>query len=69
MKTLDYGKNYRYAHHEPEAYAAAVDYFPDNMTPPEFYMPTQRGLEGKITEKLAHLHDLDQRELAKNNKK
>ena len=69
MKALDYGKNYRYAHHEPEAYAAAVDYFPDNMTPQEFYMPTPRGLEGKITEKLAHLHDLDQRELAKNNKK
>jgi len=61
MKALDYGKEYRYAHHEPEAYAAGVDYFPDDLhdknTVPQFYMPTPRGLEGKITEKLAHLKD------------
>lgn len=64
MKSLDYGKEYRYAHHEPEAYAAGVDYFPDelyegNNLPPQFYIPTPRGLEGKITEKLAHLRALD----------
>jgi putative ATPase len=73
MKALDYGKEYRYAHHEPEAYAAGVDYFPDDLhdknTVPQFYMPTPRGLEGKITEKLAHLRDLDKRELAKKAKK
>jgi len=73
MKALDYGKDYRYAHHEPEAYAAGVDYFPDDLheknTVPQFYMPTPRGLEGKITEKLAHLKDLDKRELAKKAKK
>jgi len=73
MKALDYGKEYRYAHHEPEAYAAGVDYFPDDLhdknTVPQFYMPTPRGLEGKITEKLAHLKDLDKRELAKKVKK
>jgi putative ATPase len=73
MKALDYGKEYRYAHHEPEAYAAGVDYFPDDLhdknTVPQFYMPTPRGLEGKITEKLAHLKDLDKRELAKKAKK
>jgi putative ATPase len=65
MKALDYGKEYRYAHHEPEAYAAGVDYFPDDMLPPQFYLPTPRGLEGKIGEKMAHLRTLDQRELEK----
>lgn len=43
MKSLDYGKEYRYAHNEPEAYAAGVDYFPDDLTPPQFYIPTSRG--------------------------
>ena len=65
MKALDYGKEYRYAHHEPEAYAAGVDYFPDDMPPLQFYLPTPRGLEGKIGEKMAHLRTLDQRELEK----
>ena len=66
---MDYGKEYRYAHNEPEAYAAGVDYFPDDLPAMQFYMPTPRGLEGKITEKLAHLRELDQRELAKKAKK
>ena len=61
MKALDYGKEYRYAHHEPEAYAAGENYFPDDMTPPQFYQPTPRGLEGKISEKLQHLKDLDRK--------
>jgi putative ATPase len=74
MKSLDYGKEYRYAHHEPEAYAAGVDYFPDELyegknAPPQFYQPTPRGLEGKISEKLAHLKDLDRKELDKKAKK
>lgn len=74
MKALDYGKEYRYAHHEPEAYAAGVDYFPDDLhdknTVPQFYMPTPRGLEGKITEKLKHLKELDrQAELSNKAKK
>lgn len=63
MESLDYGKEYRYAHHEPEAYAAGVDYFPDALVSenavPQFYAPTQRGLEGKIKEKLTHLKALD----------
>ncbi|MEY3244470.1 MAG: hypothetical protein RJB20_710 [Pseudomonadota bacterium] len=61
MKDLDYGKAYRYAHNEPEAYAAGVDYFPDGLTPPPFYIPTPRGLEGKIMEKLAYLRELDKK--------
>jgi putative ATPase len=74
MKALDYGKEYRYAHNEPEAYAAGVDYFPDELydgknAPPQFYTPTPRGLEGKIGEKLVHLKDLDRKELDKKAKK
>ena len=61
MKNLGYGKEYRYAHDEPEAYAAGVDYFPDDMPPVKFYEPTPRGLEGKIAEKLAHLRELDRK--------
>lgn len=60
MKALDYGKEYRYAHNEPEAYAAGESYLPDDMQPMQFYVPTPRGLEGKISEKLAHLRQLDQ---------
>ena len=61
MKALDYGKEYRYAHNEPEAYAAGENYFPDEMQPQQFYVPTPRGLEGKIAEKLAHLRELDKK--------
>ena len=59
MKALDYGKEYRYAHNEPDAYAAGVEYLPDDMAPQQFYVPTPRGLEGKIAEKLNHYKELD----------
>jgi putative ATPase len=59
MKQLGYGKLYRYAHDEPEAYAAGETYLPDGMAEPHWYRPTPRGLEGKIGEKLAHLRALD----------
>jgi putative ATPase len=59
MKELDYGKAYRYAHDEPEAYAAGEDYLPEGMQAVQFYRPTGRGLEGRIGEKLAHLRELD----------
>lgn len=61
MKALDYGKEYRYAHNEPNAYAAGESYFPDDLPAQQFYSPTPRGLEGKIAEKLAHLHELDKK--------
>jgi putative ATPase len=61
MKALDYGKEYRYAHNEPEAYAAGESYFPDELASQQFYVPTPRGLEGKIAEKLAHLRELDKK--------
>lgn len=58
-KQLGHGRDYRYAHDEPEAYAAGEHYFPDGMTPPHWYQPTPRGLEQKIAAKLAHLRELD----------
>lgn len=61
MKALDYGKEYRYAHNEPEAYAAGESYFPDDLQAIPFYQPTNRGLEGKIGEKLNHLKELDRK--------
>ncbi|NOS87666.1 MAG: replication-associated recombination protein A [Methylococcaceae bacterium] len=59
MKSLDYGKAYRYAHDEPEAYAAGENYFPDALAGTRFYHPVDRGLEIKIKEKLRHLQALD----------
>jgi putative ATPase len=59
MQALGYGRAYRYAHDEPEAYAAGESYFPDGMAVPIFFAPTDRGLEAKIREKLAHLKALD----------
>jgi putative ATPase len=59
MKQLGYGKLYRYAHDEPEAYAAGEHYLPEGLGDPAWYQPTPRGLEGKIAEKLAHLRKLD----------
>ena len=53
MKELDYGKDYRYAHNEADAFAAGENYFPDGMAAPEFYRPVSRGLEIRIAEKLA----------------
>ena len=60
MKELGYGRDYRYAHDEPHAYAAGETYMPDGMDEPDFYQPTDRGLEIKIGEKLAWLKELDE---------
>ena len=61
MKDIGYGKEYRYAHNEPHAYAAGEKYFPDELDPIQFYSPTNRGLEIKINEKLNFLKDLDKK--------
>lgn len=58
MKELGHGRAYRYAHDEPHGYAAGEHYFPDGLQA-SFYKPTDRGLEGKISEKLAFLRRLD----------
>lgn len=52
MKEFGYGKDYRYAHSEPDAYAAGEKYFPDEMQPKQYYRPVPRGLEIKIGEAL-----------------
>ncbi|MDG9931187.1 MULTISPECIES: replication-associated recombination protein A [unclassified Pseudomonas] len=59
MKQLGYGDEYRYAHDEPDAYAAGEDYFPEELEPRRYYEPVPRGLELKIRDKLNHLAALD----------
>jgi putative ATPase len=59
MEKLGHGRDYRYAHDEPEAYAAGERYFPDRMGERRYYSPSDRGLESRIAEKLAHLRALD----------
>ena len=60
MEKLGHGRGYRYAHDEPEAYAAGERYFPDRMGERRYYSPSDRGLESRIAEKLAHLRELDE---------
>lgn len=60
MKSLEYGKDYRYAHNEAEAYAAGENYFPDGLSEKQYYKPVSRGLEIKIAEKLERLRTLDE---------
>ncbi|HUN68061.1 MAG TPA: replication-associated recombination protein A [Burkholderiales bacterium] len=55
MKNLGYGKDYRYAHDEEDAFAAGESYFPDGMPAVDWYRPSDRGLEGRIREKLEDL--------------
>lgn len=59
MKNLGYGKAYRYAHDEPEAYAAGENYFPEELKSRVYYHPVPRGLEIKIAERLAYFRSLD----------
>lgn len=59
MKELGYGHAYRYAHDEPEGYAANEQYLPDGMAPPGWYRPVERGMEAQIVAKLARLRQLD----------
>ena len=60
MKSLGHGHAYRYAHDEPDAYAAGETYLPEGMAEPGWYQPVPRGLETKIREKLEALHRLDE---------
>lgn len=61
MQGLDYGKGYRYAHHEDHAYAAGERYFPEALGELQFYHPVPRGMEIKIGEKLSYLRGLDEK--------
>jgi len=59
MKGMEFGKGYRYAHDEPDAFAAGEKYFPDEMEPVQYYQPVERGLEINIAEKLRRLRELN----------
>ena len=61
MKQLGYGSGYRYAHDEPEGFAAGESYWPDDVAPQRFYEPVDRGLEQRIAERLAQLRALDRK--------
>jgi putative ATPase len=61
LRSLNYGKGYRYAHDEPEAYAAGECYFPQELKGRRYYYPVARGLEIRIAEKLEHLQSLDKK--------
>ncbi len=65
MAELDYGKGYRYAHDEPEAFAAGECYFPEEMAEKAYYQPVARGLEIKISAKMEHLKALNARAIYK----
>ncbi len=60
MKELGYGRDYRYAHDETDGYAAGENYLPEGMSPPRFYVPTERGLEAKIRARLDELRERDE---------
>lgn len=60
MKSLGYGEGYRYAHHEPNAYAAGENYFPPELKDTQLYFPTERGMEKQIKEKIAWLKSQDE---------
>ena len=59
LKELGHGKTYRYAHDEPNAYAAGETYLPEKLKNSYYYQPSERGLEIKIKQKLDYLHKLD----------
>ena len=59
MSDMNYGAEYRYAHDEPEAFAAGENYFPEALADERFYSPVARGLEQKIGAKLDHLRELN----------
>jgi len=60
MKESGFGAEYRYAHDDPQGYAAGENYFPEELKDRTYYHPVERGLEKKIAEKLAWLRSLDQ---------
>ncbi len=56
-RSLGHGRGYRYAHDEPDAFAAGASYFPEALGQPVYYEPVPRGLEQRIAEKLADLRE------------
>jgi putative ATPase len=60
MKDMGYGGDYRYAHDEPDAFAAGENYLPEPLQHTRYYTPVDRGLEKQIGSKLDYLRQLDQ---------
>jgi putative ATPase len=69
MKELGYGHDYRYAHDEPEGYAAGAQYFPEEMGQQRYYYPVERGLEQQIKARLDHFRELDTQAMHRASKK
>ncbi len=69
MKSMDFGGDYRYAHDEPEAFAAGESYLPEALDGTRFYRPVGRGLELKISDKLEYLEACNVNSLRKRYKK
>lgn len=65
MKQLGHGDGYQYAHDEPDAHVAGENYWPDSITPQAYYQPSDRGLEAKISEKMAWLAERNHGKTAK----
>jgi putative ATPase len=59
MNSMEHGKEYRYAHDEPDAFADGESYFPEELKDRQYYFPVDRGLERKIQEKLKYLRERD----------
>ena len=59
MKSLDHGKDYRYAHDEPDAFAAGENYFPEAIADTRYYFPVEQGLEKQIRDKLERFRELN----------
>ena len=59
MKELGHGDGYRYAHNEPNAFAAGETYFPESIGPQRFYTPNERGLEKALKAKRDYLDSLN----------
>ncbi len=62
-KSMGHGDEYRYAHNEPNAYAAGENYLPQEVAEMRYYQPSDRGLEKKIAEKMDWLSELDRQSL------
>jgi putative ATPase len=60
MKEQGFGEGYRYAHNEPNAYAAGESYLPEEIADRSYYHPEERGLEIKLSEKMRRLQAADQ---------
>ncbi|MCS5586601.1 MAG: replication-associated recombination protein A [Gammaproteobacteria bacterium] len=55
MDDLGYGEGYRYAHDEKDGFSQGQTYFPQALGEQQYYVPKDRGLEIKISEKLKTL--------------